>query len=233
MAIDVSKWTITGNRFVGFFDILGFKDLVERNDHETVVSKLNALKQTLANLERACENETFMTKHALSETKAITFSDSIIIFSKGDDVSDACKIILDSGFLIQKAIENGLAIKGALSYGQITVDFVNSLFFGRPIIDAYLLHDTLHLYSAVIDNKLEAKLNKMELPQLFSKRIISYKGNFKTGKITHKFIIPDTKKCFEKQYTSVTNLYESVSGSPRIYVDNTIDYLNSISKNYS
>lgn len=228
MSIDTSKWKKTTNRFVAFFDIMGFKEIVERNKHLDVVEKLNSLKKALDKLEKAGTDKDFSTRYSISETKSITFSDSIIIFSKGDTVNDACKIILDSGFLIQKSLESGIAIKGALSYGETTVDFENSLFFGRPIIDSYLLHDLLQIYTAVLDNHFEAKINSFTLPEPFNDLVTTYKANFKTGKITHKLIRPDEIANVEKQISFTTKLQETVSGTPRIYVDNTMDFLKSL-----
>src|ERR1700744_2479239 len=102
-------WKITTNRFVAFFDILGFKDLVERSAHAEVVSKLMTLKKALKKLENIYADESFK-KYDMEETKGITFSDSIIIFSKSDTAKDANKILLDSVFLIMESLEIGLGI---------------------------------------------------------------------------------------------------------------------------
>lgn len=170
-----------------------------------------------------------MAKYDFSESKTITFSDSIVIFTRGDTVNDACKILLDAGYLIHSALENGVAIKGALSFGLITVDFESSLFFGRPIIDAYLLHDMLQLYTAVLDYNIESKFRTLEIPEHIATLFTTYKANFKTGKITHQLIKPDAKKNIDKQIQFVEQLYDTVSGSPRVYVDNTLDFLRSLS----
>ena len=228
MTKENKQWSATAHRFVAFFDIMGFKEIVERNSHSTVVGKLQILKEALKDLEAKNHDTTFKEKYLTSETKSITFSDSIIIFSKSDTVSDACKIILDAGYLIKIAIENKIAIKGALSYGEITVDFENSLFFGRPIIDSYLLHDQLQLYSAVFDNNFEYKMNSFKLPEPFQSLITTYKANLKTGKITHQLVRMDTTSSVKEQIISLKEMYGNVSGSPRIYIDNTIEFLNSL-----
>lgn len=219
------KWEVTTNRFVAFFDIMGFKDLVERNSHSEVVSKLQLLKTTLKALEIANSKDS-LKQYDVGETKSITFSDSIVIFSESNTEKDANKILLDSGFLINKALEYKIGIKGAISYGEVTVDFENSLFFGRPIIDAYLLHDQLHMYSAVLDHHFEKIIQTFTLHEFFQKSFISYNACLKTGKVHHKLVCPPLSKYVESQIENCKALYNTVSGSPRIYIDNTIDFLN-------
>ncbi len=227
--MEQNNWAITANRFVAFFDIMGFKDLVERNSHKEVVDKLNTLKNALKTLEIANVDERFK-KYDMEETKSITFSDSIIIFSKSDTIKDAKKILLDSAWIVNAALQIGLGIKGAISHGEITVDFRESLFFGRPIIDSFLLQDQLHLYAAILDNNFEKKINAFSLDDTFKDLYISYKACIKTGKVSHNLICPPKVKDVQAQIGFTNKIYEAVSGSPRIYVDNTLDFLDFVLK---
>lgn len=224
--MEKKTWELTQKRFVAFFDIMGFKSIVERNSHSHVLQKLTSLKETTKWLTEAHTTKAFESiKEKFSESKAITFSDSIIIFSKSDTLEDACKILMDSFYIIDVAIKNKIGIKGAISYGNITVDFDNSLFFGQPIIDAYLLHDQLNLYTAVLDNSFESKIAEYTIEHPFKILFTLYKTPLKTGKVSHKVIRPDTPKRIEDQVISLKKMYETVSGSPRIYIDNTIEFL--------
>lgn len=223
--VKAKKW-LKANRFVAFFDIMGFKEMVERNSHDEVIKKLLCLKDVLNKLELIHKNDSFKNDYQIAETKSITFSDSIVIFSKGGLAEDANKIIIDAFWLLNSAMENGIAIKGAISYGEVTVDFENSLFFGRPIIDAYLLHDQLQMYSVIFDHHSEVRINSLKLAEEVNSLITSYKTNCKTGRITHKILRSQYDEQISQELTTVRKLYESVSGGPRIYVDNTIEFLN-------
>lgn len=225
-----TKWKITDKRFVAFFDILGFKDLVANNTHNAVLSKLDSLKERIVNFENL-STEKILESYKLSkdQTKSVTFSDSIIFFSKGETFKDLIKILLDSYGTIKLSVEKGLAIKGGLSYGEITVDFEKSLFFGQPIIDAYLLHEELQMITAIIDNNFEVKLKSFESDSLIQNMIIDYKANLKSGKITHKIMKPFDKN-ISKRIETLAKLYDLTSGRPRIYIDNTIDFLKFIKK---
>ena len=94
-----ANWKTTDNRFIAFFDILGFKDLVSTASHAQILKKLSALKFGLNILDG--ENGFKHLKKKLNEisidqTKSVTFSDSIIVFSKGSSYIDASKILYDS-----------------------------------------------------------------------------------------------------------------------------------------
>jgi hypothetical protein len=220
------SWEITGKRFVAFFDIMGFKELVERNEHNFVVEKLKILKNAI-NITNGLKgvNELEIQKN-FSDSKAITFSDSIIIFTKEDTNKDLNKILLDCSYVLCEALKNGIGIKGAISFGNVTVDFENSLFFGRPIIDAYLLHDQIQLYSVIVDNNVERIINNNDLIEPYKDLVVSYKTNLKTGKVNHLLITPGFKGIRNEIINATKKIYETVSGQPRIYVDNTIDFLN-------
>lgn len=226
-----SNWELTSNRFVAFFDILGFKDLVMRSTHSQVLEKLAVLKETIINLGKI-HSADFLKKQELEDdqTRSVTFSDSIIFFSKGDTKKDAFKILLDCYGILLRSLENGIAIKGAVSFGQVTVDFDNSLFFGQAIIDAYLLHEDLQMLTVVMDNHSEVKFNSYYDNTEIIRLLSNYKANLKSGRITHSLLRPSTEKDVKSRIATVNKLYDHTSGRPRIYIDNTLEFLRSLVK---
>lgn len=229
MMIDQVKWELTTNRFIAFFDILGFKDLVMRRTHDEVLQKLEVLKETIANLGKIHTSE-LLKRHELDDgqTRSVTFSDSIIFFSRGDTEKDAFKILLDCYGIILRSLSEGIAIKGAVSFGQVTVDFNTSLFFGQPIIDAYLLHEDLQMLTVVVDHHAEVKLKSYMGNRNISEMLVTYKANLKSGRITHQLLRPMAQKDVKGRIDQVTKLYEQVSGRPRLYIDYTIEFLNAL-----
>jgi len=223
------NWKITDKRYVAFFDIMGFKELVERNSHNFIVEKLRDLRKTISILENLHAFKTFLKDVEVIESKSISFSDSIMIFSKDDTLESLNKIIIDSSVFLYLAIEIGIPIKGALSYGEITLDFENTLFFGRPIIDAYLLHDELYLYSAIMDNRIEEKMEEFVIHDDVAELISTIKVPLKKGRVEHRVITPPSPN-LEKHLKDIQKLYSNVSGSPRLYIDNTLDIITNIIK---
>ena len=218
-----NKWIKTTNRFVAFFDIMGFKDLVSKKSHDEIVSLLETLSKSRTDLEELNNHQLDKSLAIIGETKSFTFSDSIIFFSKGDQIEDLNKIILDCLYIVKKSIESQIPIKGALSFGNITLDIEKSIYFGQPIIDAYTLHEDLLLYSVIADHNFEKRTKELKVGTL-SKLFSFYKTPMKYGKTTH-YILKPTYVDKDLMLEGLQNLYVSVSGKPRQYIDNTIDFI--------
>ena len=73
MAEKTPKWNNTCERFVAFLDIMGFKDLMFRNDHGQVYELLNSFVSKINAIER-------VAKKRLSRGKATSDRDENITF---------------------------------------------------------------------------------------------------------------------------------------------------------
>lgn len=226
------KWKAKDKRFVAFFDILGFKEMVLRSSHEDVLKKLDALKTTIKELEKinwtAEAQQKSQLKLQQDQSRAITFSDSIVFFSKSGTIEDLFKIVLDSYYLMNKALSQNIAIKGAISFGEVTVDFKKALFFGQPIIDAYLLHEDMHILDVILDHNAENQINSLAPNDLIKNSLHSEKVKMKFGSTTHTVVRSHRKSKIEHRIEVLKNLYSSTSGKPRQYIDNTIDHYSNL-----
>lgn len=226
------KWDkIKAKRFVFFADILGFKELVNSENHLNVVRKL---EQIVDAIEFVSGDESHSTVRLNlpeikdNQTRAVSFSDSIIVFSEGDNYIDATKIISDAHAIMHKALDAKIPIKGSISFGEITVDFDKSLFFGKPIIDSYLLHDELNLMSVIIDHNAEKRFEQDKTKiENYSRLVVDYEVPMKFGKVKHKLLRPSSYT-IEERISGFGDFYYSVSGKPRIYHDNTIAFWRSL-----
>lgn len=215
------EWVETTDRYVAFFDILGFKNLVFSEDHNTVLKKLNIINQATEKMMDPTLKFTNENNLAKDLSKVYKFSDSIIFISKSNSYDDFAKIIHDSYRFLQTSFENEIPIKGVISYGKITISEDNSMIFGKPIIDAYLLQDELHILSVVIDNYAEVEYAKFKNDNLQIKKVIfDEKVSFKSGKIRHKVIKP-LGKVKEVCQERLKIMRLSCSGKTRLYYDNT------------
>jgi hypothetical protein len=226
-------WNPTCNRFVAFLDIMGFKDMVLRSRHKTVKDKLESFYSIIESIDQDFQNaqesqktnlHTFVGK---STVKPVIFSDSIILVSSDGGISSAATIALTIWRIFLKALENALPIKGAIAFGRFTAPKDKPLYFGKPLIDAYELQKDLYLYGVVLHHTMEKQLNK--LPGVFLKNsdlVSKYSVPMRSGIITHyvvnwMFLFRNSEEPIEL----VTKLYNSVSGNPRLYVDNTLKFV--------
>jgi len=220
------EWNIIDDRFVGFFDIMGFKEFVARNNSEDVYKRLKLIKEFLSNYEGIYKNDPEtkdLIKHSI-------FSDSILIATKGGDEKNADLMINRCNHLIWHCFNNKIPIKGAISFGKMTMDFDNSIFVGQPLIDSYLLQEELEIYGGVLDYHCDKRISELNhLTEYFRKRYYQIGVSTKSGKITHSTLkwmsggIANNVTS-ESDLDLVKEFYKTVSGRPRKYVDNTLSY---------
>lgn len=224
----MESWEITADRYVAFFDIMGFKNLVFRNDHGEVLNLMSFLRSLLD------EMAEFYKEHDSEVTvKAVTFSDSILLISSDNSAESFDEIIFFSEFIMRGSFERAIPLKGAIACGKQTADFNNSIHFGIPLIDAYLLQEELFFYGIVVHDTVEKILTG---DVLRGELLRCYKAPFKSGRINHYVI--DWREYHKEDVEAknwmpvLGNLYKTVSGSPRIYVDNTIEYFKWLEDNH-
>lgn len=218
-----TSWDKDSDRLILYADIMGFKDRVMSTKHDE-------LKKSLLNFMESF-NRKMKPLLKGDYLRYVLFSDSIIIVANGID-SKMFNIITKAGVcLMHGAMSHGFPIKGVLAKGMFTFDEENDLYFGRPLVDAYLLHDELYYYGIVAHHSIESlikKYKKLDLPYCKNQIPLKkgktshyhlswqfFKDNLSIGNISHKV------------ENWLTHIEETVSGSPRIYVDNTIPVIKS------
>jgi hypothetical protein len=244
MAKRKEKWATTCERYVAFLDIMGFKDMVYRNSHEKVKTMLESIRPTIQSIEDSAKNSLSKKRKktlvdiflsGLPVVFPITFSDSILLISSDNSDFSANSIFSFASTIIYDSIDKGIPMKGAIAYGELTGDIDNSLYFGRPLIDAFELLNELQLYGVVLHHTVENRLKNIDTLKTFENKLI-FKWNvpMKSGRIMHYILdLIDLQKphidITNDLVSSLDKLYNNVSGSARIYVDNTIEFINWIS----
>lgn len=213
------KWEPTNNRFVGFFDIMGFKDFVYKNDHEKIIERV----KNLGYFKQAVNNIGSPNLRVNELIKVIVVSDSVIISTLNDDKENLNCLFATVNILMTGCLKNGIPIKGGLSVGKFTFDEHNSLYVGKPLIDAAHLESTLEFYGCIIDHNIEAKIEELDSKEHFDKLMVRIKTPTKEGLISYKVLVsldPNIEM-------NISKFYSTVSGKARRYVDNSLDVYNS------
>ena len=137
---------------------------------------------------------------------------------------------------MHEAMKAEFPIKGVLSQGMFTYDKDNELYFGRPLVNASLLHDELYYYGIVVHHSAEKIIKNnisVDCPYGISP------VNLKKGKTSHYHLIWNMMR-LNLSHGNITNtavkwlekIQESVSGAPRIYIDNTIAIIRNDSEHF-
>ena len=227
-AIEDGEWPTTTNRFVAFIDIMGFKDMVARTPHDKIYEMMKNIEFT----QKAVTNYEW-TDNKLNLVKTTAYSDSIMVYSK-DDSSDATYSFLCSVCsLSMDLLKDSIPHKGAIAFGKMTSDWKRSIFFGQPLIDAYLLQEELYFYGILIHGSAEEKIEFHKIKDIFLK---NYLCPLKNGSSNHLVFdppavhlnIPADESYRESVYNGIKKLRYVTSGHLRKYIDNTEKYLKSM-----
>jgi hypothetical protein len=224
-----NNWETTANRYVVYIDIMGFKDMVAKMSHNDVyelMKRIDGIKKHVENVEWI-ENKSGLVK-------TTTYSDSIILYSKDDSYDSFDFIVSTTAGLIDYLFIEGIPFKGAVAFGLMTLDTDKSIFFGQPLIDAYLLQEEIYFYGVVFHATVEKEilLTNKRWPSFTS----TYLCNFKAGTAKHMTIYPmhanSKGKEYNERYLSLIKAVEQLrlktSGYLRRYIDNTEQYLSSV-----
>jgi hypothetical protein len=238
MTNEFENWDNTCERYVAFLDIMGFRERVFREDHSRVKSMLESLRPTIEVIEEKAKSR-LDKKPIVDDSQStassfiypVSFSDSIIFISSDSTFSSARKILYNVRWILAEALNAEIPMKGAIAYGRLTANLKKSLYFGKPLIDAYDLQQELFLYGAILHHTMEKHLKDNDMiEKLNDNYIYKWSVPLKTGKINHYIVDWTDMVHKEESQVCVNKLYNRVSGKPRMYVDNTLKFLKWLSE---
>ncbi len=188
---------------------MGFKDMVARNPHNVIGEKLQNLLIFISDL--------INNKGSIFSS---IFSDSIYFFTSDDKQTTLKALIEILSKVMKYALSVGLPMKGAIAKGEVSIDLVKNLTFGQPLIDAYLIEESIVLYGIVIHNSVEDIVRK----KAFQNYVLDTKIPLKSGTASH-YILRWWRNDLKESQQLVRDIRLSVSDSPRRYIDNTLDLM--------
>lgn len=135
--------------YVAFLDVLGFKDMVMKQNDNKLVTYFNEVNNVIDELKRIDRKK---------DIGYIVISDSIILtVEKVLDPEKNIKILRQICIAVSKIQKrlalNDIWIRGAISSGKTYFDQNNNQIVGPAYIDSYLLENELAIYPRVILDK--------------------------------------------------------------------------------
>jgi hypothetical protein len=171
--------------WVGFFDILGYANLLQRNEPETIAEEvvplltgaypeiINGIGTTfeswIAKFTDNHQDSQSLVQNAsrlIDDLKWLLFSDTILITIHSDDSTDRQSVLRWIIFywacadLQVKLFRAGLPLRGAIDFGRFFVR--DTCFAGRPIINAYELCNMLELAACVLSKAASDQLHGLK-----------------------------------------------------------------------
>lgn len=237
---------IAEERFVLYLDIMGFKERVKSTDVGKLYKSLQHFTTNMIQGELLPLREGGKTGNKLLMEMA-QFSDSIVVVSANNTKEDLNRITKASAILMRTALENGFAIRGVISCGEMVFDKKQQLFFGKALVDAYLLEQEMCHYGIIFHHTTESIVREV-VDEMNTKGEVatsnsSIKSRYipigdclvklKNGKSKHYQVLwhqmgrnKNKDDISEEAKEWLVKLRETVSGNPRVYLDNTLDFIN-------
>lgn len=225
---NINSWSEDKDRLILYADIMGFKDTIFSITHDDLKKRLLSFRKSFEKKIKPLRTGDYM--------RFVQFSDSIIIVVNGTD-SKMVNLVTKAGIiLMHEAMKAGFPIKGVISQGMFTYDKDNELYFGRPLVNASLLHDELYYYGIVVHHSAEKIIkNNISIDCPYGISLI----NLKKGKTSHYHLVWNMMKInlspgniTDNAVKWLEKIQESVSGAPRIYIDNTISIIKNDSEEF-
>jgi hypothetical protein len=173
-----------GNRYVAFFDILGFKNWVEIEGSWNVFVYIRGFMNLIirASMPKSVVNADMSVDLEPSIISYINFSDSIVFYSLDDSYEAFRSILKVSAEFVNVTICGPTrAIRGALSYGEFYADPENNAYVGQALIDAYELERKQDWLGVCLHSSLEGTANfiraQKEFPSLIVQSLVPIKDS--------------------------------------------------------
>ena len=155
-------------KFVAFFDILGFKELVELNSHEELTEIYEHFsKGALLSLANYKKQDGEIGKNTISQVdmadasvNSLIVSDSVIFWTDGHspreflEIIQACQLMLISSFKIGVPVRGGVSL-GNFTYQNSSANSPKSnnmtTCFGKGLVNAYTLESNQEWSGCIVD----------------------------------------------------------------------------------
>lgn len=228
-----SSWSITCERYVAYFDIMGFKAMIAKDKGTTEL--YNGFKKLIDGITKRL--------YKYTRIKISVFSDLIVIITKDNDSKSFAQLADASLMLIQDVLKNEhWGLNGCISAGIVSYDENRNIFLGQPIVDAYLTTEDIEFYGVVIHTTAEQAVkeyievkckegNNSHLEKLFVEQRIHFKSGF-YSQFHLRWFDFDVVKMYNPGdsnpiYTKLLDeIKQKTHGRGRRYIEYTIDAIN-------
>lgn len=222
-AKDKEEWKKDKERLILYADFMGFKNRVISKDHKDLRKEMNQFREKFFRRMKKFELGGYL--------KFTQFSDSILIVVNGTDEKMMNLLTKAAVALFHTSMEKVLSIKGVIAQGIFTYDKANEIYFGRPLVDAYELHEKVKYYGVVVHHTAE-KTVKSYVEKKGKPIYLNTPIYLEEGKVRHYHLCWNLVR-ENKDYINITHqcenwlngISETVSGAPRLYIDKTLEIM--------
>lgn len=231
---------MSDSRFVAHIDVLGMSSIVERDANLawSVLSDLVAVLDKTTKYTLAFEDLGEVVE-TLRVIKSVTFSDTIILFTRDDsDLSLRCLIILVVE-IFHKALFKCVPVRAGISHGTFFFNIERSMYSGPALIDAYRTGEAAQWLGVTFSASVETQAKRLGLKTGQSDVVVPWVLALKGGsqrtyaanwpavfahdlRISPPISLEQFYQAFEKTFGAFNLLPEDV----RFKYQHTVDFMN-------
>jgi len=230
----------THDRFVAHLDILGMSAIVEKDADEAwgMLSDLVAVRDKVGDYALEFLDTKEMVRAADVAT-AVTFSDTIILFSKGSTNTELRALLILVTELLHKAMCKCVPVRIGIARGKFFVNVEKSMYAGPALIDAYRAGESAQWLGISLAESVRAQALELNLKSGQSKLIVDWETPTKEGTekrsvvnwpvvFAHDFKVkpPITVGQFYQAFERTFGSFENLPTNVRAKYENTVDFVN-------
>lgn len=191
--------------FVAFLDILGFKELVERNPQSKLDSIYSSILEVIDDVHSRNKNirETILPKLNL---EIVNISDSIVLTTSDDSFESFFVLVHAVRKMLTTFLRKGVPLRGAITNGTVsTIKRENQTnVYGKAITDAFRMEGMIQLSGCLVSESclelIKSKDESRLINSIFSKNLlIEYEVPKKTGVIKKEILVNWVIKAFSEE----------------------------------
>lgn len=151
--IDIKKDAFR-KRWVSYFDLLGFSDLVQTKGE---LSVFDTITTALEEFKRKPKPKDHLIER-------VWFSDSFILYSQGaSDIDFSCIEQVSRHFFLS-LIQKEIPVRGALAFGELYADKDNNILFGKALLEAYKYSENQDWIGMILTPSAMLRMEEIRLP---------------------------------------------------------------------
>lgn len=155
--------TLSAKRYLAFFDLLGFSELVKREDTSEVARIIHAI-QHFANIARGYGEEPFFSQRNNEENhqnyvQSLFVSDSVVFVTNGATIEDFANVIITAQGLLSMCMLSSIPIRGAITTGDLIFDLGFHILYGKPMVEAVELEKIQEWFGVAIHPSCSSNIN--------------------------------------------------------------------------
>lgn len=228
------------DRFVAHLDILGMSAIVEKDPEEAwgMLSDLVAVRDRVGGYAMEFLDTKEMVK-AVDVAAAVTFSDTIILFSKGSTDTELRALLILVTELLHKAMCSCVPVRAGIARGKFFVNVEKSMYAGPALIEAYRSGDSAQWLGICLGKSVETQALGLNMRSGDRKLLIEWLVSTKQGSekrlvvnwpaaFAHDFTVkpPITLPQFCQAFQRTFGPFEALPADVRAKYENTVRFVN-------